>query len=62
MSCGITASPPRRATVSAIRRPAIAVMFATTTGIVVPVPSPEARSTSYRLATPLRRGTMKTSS
>ena len=32
MSCGITASPPRRATVSAIRLPAMAVMLATTSG------------------------------
>ncbi len=31
--------PPRRATVSAIRRPATAVMLATTTGMVVPEPS-----------------------
>ena len=31
--------PPRRAIVSAIRRPEIAVIFATTIGIVVPVPS-----------------------
>ena len=61
MSCGITASPPRRATVSAIRRPATAVMLATTSGIVVPVPSAVARSTSSRDATAERRGTMKTS-
>jgi hypothetical protein len=46
MSCGITARPPRRATVSAIRRPDTAVMLATTSGIVVPEPSWEARSTS----------------
>ena len=39
MSCGSTTMPPRRATVSAIRRPATAVMLATTTGMVVPVPS-----------------------
>ena len=51
MSCGITVRPPRRATVSAIRLPAIAVMFATTSGSVAPVPSAVARSTSYRLAT-----------
>ena len=62
MSCGITVSPPRRATVSAIRLPAIAVMFATTRGTVAPVPSSVARSTSYRLATAECRGTMKTSS
>ena len=62
MSCGMTASPPRRATVSAIRLPAIAVMFATTSGRVAPVPSAVARSTSYLLATAEYRGTMKTSS
>ena len=48
MSCGSTARPPRRATVSAIRRPATAVMFATTSGIVAPLPSTVARSTSKR--------------
>ena len=62
MSCGITAIPPRRATVSAIRLPAIAVMLATTSGRVAPVPSAVARSTSYLLATADCRGTMKTSS
>ena len=62
MSCGITVSPPRRATVSAIRLPAIAVMLATTSGSVAPVPSAVARSTSYLLATDECRGTMKTSS
>ena len=62
MSCGITVSPPRRATVSAILLPAIAVMLATTRGTVAPVPSWVARSTSYRLATAECRGTMKTSS
>lgn len=61
-SCGNTTMPPRRATVSAIRRPATAVMFATTTGIVVPVPSEVDRSTSKRDATSLRFGTTKTSS
>ena len=61
MSCGITAIPPRRATVSAIRRPATAVMFATTIGTVVPVPSAVARSTSKRDATCERDGTRKTS-
>jgi len=35
--------------VSAIRRPDIAVMFATTNGMVVPVPSWDAKSTSIRL-------------
>ena len=48
MSWGRIASPPRRATVSAIRRPETAVMFAATTGIVVPLPSRVARSTSRR--------------
>ena len=62
MSCGSTVSPPRRATVSAIRRPATAVMFATTSGIVVPEPSAVARSTSKRDATSERVGIMKTSS
>ena len=37
--------PPRRATVSAIRRPATAVMFDTTRGMVVPIPSGVVRST-----------------
>ena len=54
--------PPRRAIVSAIRRPEIAVMFATTIGIVVPVPSWVERSTSIRLATCEALGTMNTSS
>ena len=49
ISCGMTAIPPRLATVSAIRRPLIAVMFATTNGIVVPVLSVAAKSTSIRL-------------
>ncbi len=61
MSCGITAMPPRRATVSAIRRPDTAVMLATTSGIVVPTPSLVDRSTSWREPTEDRRGTMKTS-
>jgi len=61
MSCGMTAMPPRRATVSAIRRPATAVMFDTTNGMVVPVPSPVDRSTSSRDATSERAGAMKTS-
>ena len=39
MSCGRIAIPPRRATVSAIRRPETAVMLATTSGSVVPIPS-----------------------
>ncbi|CAB4616056.1 unannotated protein [freshwater metagenome] len=62
ISCGITAMPPRRATVSAIRRPEIAVMFATTKGIVVPALFGEVRSTSMRLAISECDGTMKTSS
>ncbi len=61
MSCGMTTIPPRRATVSAIRRPATAVMFATTIGMVVPVPSAVARSTSNRDATSERDGTRNTS-
>ena len=63
MSCGITLSPPRRATVSAIRLPAIAVMLATTSGIVVPVPSLGGQVdvvAGWRRAE--RRGTMNTSS
>ena len=46
MSCGMTVMPPRRATVSAIRLPAMAVMLATTSGRVAPVPSEVDRSTS----------------
>ena len=53
--------PPRRAIVSAMRRPEIAVMLATTSGIVVPTPSGVVRSTSRRLVTCERDGTMKTS-
>lgn len=60
-SCGRITRPPRRATVSAIRRPATAVMLATTTGIVVPEPSPVDRSTSKRDGTSERFGMMKTS-
>jgi hypothetical protein len=62
MSCGMIAIAPRRATVSAIRRPATAVMFATTNGMVVPEPSLEARSTARREPTSERAGTMNTSS
>ena len=51
MSCGNTAKPPRRATTSAIRRPATAVMLDTTIGIVVPIPSGVVRSTANRLPT-----------
>src|SRR5699024_10853460 len=61
MSWGSTASPPRRAIVSAIRRPDTAVMLAATTGIVVPVPSAESSETSKRLAAAERDGTRKTS-
>ena len=62
ISCGITVNPPRRAIVSAMRRPAIAVMFATTNGIVVPVASIDERSTSIRDESSDLLGTMKTSS
>ena len=61
MSCGRTATPPRRATTSAMRRPATAVMFATTNGIVVPIPSGVVRSTPKRDPTADRLGTMNTS-
>ena len=61
MSCGMIATPPRRATVSAIRRPETAVMLATTNGRVVPTWSVLRRSTSSREVTADRRGTMKTS-
>ena len=55
------ATPPRRATVSAIRRPEMAVILATTSGSVVPTPSALVRSTSSRDDTEDRRGTMNTS-
>ena len=58
----MTAIPPRLAIVSAMRRPEIAVMFATTKGIVVPEPSVDAKSTSIRLESSEELGTMKTSS
>ena len=61
MSCGRMAIPPRRATVSAIRRPATAVMLDTMTGIVVPLPSVVPRLTSRRDATADRLGVRKTS-
>jgi hypothetical protein len=61
MSCGSTVMPPRRATVSAMRRPATAVMLATTTGMVVPRRSGVLRSTSNRDDTADRLGTMNTS-
>ena len=53
---GRIAMPPRRATVSAIRRPETAVMLATTSGRVVPIPSVLARSTSSRELTAERPG------
>ena len=62
MSCGITVSAPRRAAVSAIRRPDIAVMFETTSGIVAPVLSVARRSTSIRLVILERDGIINTSS
>ena len=61
MSCGRIATPPRRATVSAIRRPEMAVMLATTRGNGVAMPSVLLRSTSNREVTAERFGTMKTS-
>ena len=61
MSCGRTTRPPLRATVSAIRRPAIAVMFDTTTGMLVPIPSGVDRSTDMRESTDESDGTMNTS-
>ena len=61
MSCGKIAMPPRRATVSAIRRPETAVMLAVTIGMVAPLPSAVVRSTSRREPTADRPGTMKTS-
>jgi hypothetical protein len=61
-SCGSTVNAPRRARVSAIRRPATAVMFAAMTGTVAPEPSAVVRSTSKREATADRPGTRNTSS
>ena len=61
MSCGMIARPPRRAMVSAIRRPETAVMLAATIGMVAPLPSVVPRSTSSREATDDRPGTMNTS-
>ena len=60
-SCGSTASPPRRAMVSAMRLPVTAVMLAATSGIAEPVPSSAARSTSSREVTSERDGTRKRS-
>ena len=62
MSCGITEIPPRRAIVSAMRRPETAVIFATTRGIVAPEPSIVLRFTSIRLITDDLDGIMNTSS
>ena len=62
MSCGRMVTAPRRATVSAIRRPATAVMFDTISGMVAPLPSLVDRSTSKRDPTEDARGTMNTSS
>ena len=53
--------PPRRAIVSAMRRPETAVMLAATTGMVAPLPSRAVRSTSSRDPTADRPGTMNTS-
>ena len=61
MSWGSTAIPPRRATVSAIRRPEMAVMLATTIGNGVARPSVEARSTFILDPTDDLLGAMKTS-
>ena len=61
MSCGRIPRPPRRAMVSTIRRPVTAVMLAETRGMVAPVPSSGAMSTSMRLATSECEGTRKTS-
>jgi hypothetical protein len=61
MSCGRMTTPPRRATVSAIRRPDTAVMLATTSGRVVPTPSVLVRSTDNLESSPDRFGTRKTS-
>ena len=61
MSCGRIAMPPRRAMVSAIRRPEMAVMFATTSGIVIPATAGGVKSTSRRDETSERDGTRKTS-
>ena len=44
-----------------MRRPATAVMFATTSGMVVPMPSGVERSTPNRLPTSEWLGTMNTS-
>ena len=54
-------SPPRRAMVSAMRRPATAVILATMSGMVFPVPSSVVRSTDWREPTSEWLGTMKTS-
>ncbi len=61
MSCGRTARPPRRAIVSAIRRPDTAVMFAATMGVGDPVGSVVVRSTSKREVSDEELGTRNTS-
>lgn len=61
-SWGMIAIPPRRETVSAIRLPEMAVMFATTRGSGSDNPSVEVKSTSRREVTEERRGAMNTSS
>jgi hypothetical protein len=57
----MTERPPQRASVSAMRRPDTAVMFAATSGMVVPVPSAVVRSTSSRDPACDRLGTRNTS-
>ena len=54
-------SPPRRAMVSAMRRPATAVILATMSGMVFPVPSSVVRSTDWREPTSEWLGTINTS-
>ena len=61
-SCGMIATAPRRATVSAMRRPEMAVILATTSGVGRPSASVDVRSTSMRERTEDRVGDMKTSS
>lgn len=61
MSWGSTPRPPRRARVAASRVPVTEFMFADTNGMVAPLPSAGARSTSRRLRTSEWRGTRKTS-
>ena len=61
ISWGRMVIPPRRATVSAMRLPATAVMLETTSGIEVPTESGVVRSTSERDTTADLEGTMKVS-